>query len=68
MKNANTITREENDTLDNIGIEISKVGVGAVTITSALIGCWSVACLISGMISNNGPSGLVSSFISAITG
>ncbi len=68
MKKATTITRERTDAIDNVNVEISKVGVGAIAITSSLIGCWAVACLISGMVSSGGPAGLVSSFISAIAG
>ena len=68
MKDATTITRERSTALDNAGVEISKVGIGVIAVTSTLIGCWAVACLISGMISTGGPVGLVSSFISAISG
>ncbi len=68
MKDATTITRERSAALDNAGVEISKVGIGVITVTSTLIGFWAVACLISGMISTGGPVGLVSSFISAISG
>ena len=68
MKNATTITRERSEALDNVSVEISKVGVGAIAVTSTIIGCWAVACLVSGMISTGGPAGLVSSFITAIAG
>lgn len=68
MKNTTAITSEQSGALDNVGVEISKVGVGVIATTSTLIGCWAVACLISGMISSGGPAGLVSSFISAISG
>lgn len=63
-----TITRERSEALDNASLEISKVGIGAIAVTSTLIGCWAVACLISGMISTGGPASLASSFISAISG
>jgi hypothetical protein len=68
MKNTATIARERSEALDNVKVEISKVGVGAIAVTSTIIGCWAVACLVSGMISTGGPAGLVSSFISAIAG
>ncbi len=68
MKDATTITRERSDALDNTSVEISKVGVGAVAVTSTIIGCWAVACIISGLISTGGPAGLISSFVTAISG
>ncbi|AGF79552.1 hypothetical protein UWK_03023 [Desulfocapsa sulfexigens DSM 10523] len=68
MKNTTTITRERSTTNENTALELNKVGVHAVTISSAIIGCWAVACLASGVISSGGPAGLVSNFISAFTG
>ena len=47
---------------------MNKVGIHAITISSALIGCWAVACLASGMISTGGPAGLVANFVSAVIG
>lgn len=68
MRNTTTITRERSIANDNVTLELNKVGVHAVTISSAVIGCWAVACLASGIISSGGPSGLVSNFISAFIG
>ncbi len=68
MKNTTTITRERSLANENVSLELNKVGVHAVTITSAMIGCWAVACLASGMISSGGPAGLVSNFVSAFIG
>lgn len=68
MKNTTTITRERSAANENVSLELNKVGVQAVTISSALIGCWAVACLASGMISSGGPAGLVSNFVSALIG
>lgn len=68
MKNTTATTNEKSVAIDTVSLEISKVGVGAIAVTSTLIGCWAVACLFSGMISSGGPVGLISSFISAIAG
>ena len=68
MKNTNTITRENNSAISNVNVELSKVGVGAIGITSALIGCWATACLVAGMISSGGPVNLAASFVSAVIG
>ena len=48
--------------------EISRVGVAAVAISSAVIGCWAVACLFSGTISGDGGMAIISNLVKAITG
>jgi len=68
MKNTTTITRAKSIAQENVSLELNKVGVHAVTISSAIIGCWAVACLASGVISSGGPAGLVSNFVSAFIG
>ena len=68
MKNTTTITGERSAVNENVSVEINTVGVYTVTISSALIGCWAVACLFSGMVSSGGPSGLVSNFVTALVG
>ena len=68
MENTTTITKERSLANENVSLELNKVGVHAVTISSALIGCWAVACLASGMINSGGPVSLVSNFVSALIG
>ena len=68
MKNTTTITKERSVANENVSLELNKVGVHAITISSAMIGCWAVACLASGMISSGGPAGLVSNLVSAFAG
>jgi len=68
MKNTTTITKERSTANENVSLELTKVGIHTVTISSALIGCWALACLASGMISSGGPAGLVSNYVSAIIG
>ena len=68
MKSTTTITKENSAVNENVSIEINRVGVHAVTISSALISCWAVACLASGMISSGGPASLVSNYIAAFVG
>ena len=47
--------------------EISKVGVTAIAISASLIGCWALACLFAGLVSE-GPGVLVGNLVKAITG
>ncbi len=68
MKSANALTREKSIAQGTVSTEISRVGVGAIGVTSILIGCWAVVTLVSGMVSSGGPAGLVSSFMTAIGG
>ncbi len=65
MKNT-TMTKTRSAANEKVSTELNKVGAHAVTLSSALIGCWAVACLTSGIISSGGPAGLVSNFISAL--
>jgi len=67
MKNT-TIAKTRSAANENVSIEINKIGVQAVAFSSALIGCWAVACLASGMISSGGPVNLVTNFVSAVIG
>jgi len=68
MNNTMAITKENNAAIDSVNVELSKIGVGAIGITSALIGCWATACLVAGMISSGGPVSLVTNFVSAVIG
>ena len=53
---------------EDTGVELSRVGVSAIGITSAVIGCWAVVSLGAGMVSSGGPAGLVANFVSAFIG
>lgn len=44
-----------------------QVGVGLVTIVSAMIGIWGIACLISGL-SQFGVIGMIRGWIAAVMG
>ena len=68
MKKTTTITKERSAVNENVSIEINRIGVHAVTISSGLIGCWAVACLASGMISSGGPASLISNYVAALVG
>jgi hypothetical protein len=68
MNNTTTRTKENSAAISSVNVELGKIGVGAIGITSALIGCWATACLVAGMISSGGPVSLVSNFVSAVIG
>ncbi len=68
MKEATILTREESVARGDVSVEISKVAVGAIGVTSVLIGCWAVVCIISGMVSSGGPFELVRSLFAAMGG
>lgn len=48
--------------------EISKKALTAMAVPSALAGIWSVACLVSAMVSSGGPLGLVKEWVQAVAG
>ncbi len=68
MNNTTTNTKAKSVAQENVSLELNKVGVHVVTVSSALLGCWAVICLASGMISSGGPAGLASNFVSAFIG
>lgn len=47
---------------------ISQRALVAMAVPSALVGLWAAACLVSAMVSNGGPLGLVRIWFQAITG
>lgn len=59
----NTRNTVAHDDLNQAG----KVGLVAITTLSGLIGTWGVACMI-GAFATNGIGGVISGFLSAITG
>ena len=47
---------------------IPTLALGAIVLAMTLVGLWSAASLIGGMISATGPLGLVDGFIHALSG
>ena len=68
MKNATATNQTAAITETNVGTELNKVGVTAMTISAAVVGLWATACLFAGTIASGGPLGLISNFMTAITG
>ncbi len=50
------------------GAEVSRAAIMALSAPSALIGVWSLACLVGGLVASGGPIGLAQSWFSAIAG
>lgn len=48
--------------------EVSKVTIGAVGVFAAIVGLWSLACIIGGIVAGGGPGGLISGWFKAVTG
>ena len=55
-------------TTSDAAVEVSKVGVYGIAFSAAIIGCWSVACLVAGTISSGGPVGLIGNFVKSFIG
>ncbi len=57
----------------NVDLNVSEEVVGksviyAVGIASALIGLWSIACIVAGIIRSGGPLSLIGNWFRAVTG
>ena len=48
--------------------EISRVGVITVAAFGALVGLWSLACIVGGMAASGGPLAFVGDWFKAVTG
>ncbi|MCB2183544.1 MAG: hypothetical protein KQH63_16035 [Desulfobulbaceae bacterium] len=62
--NQTTARTQEQESISQSG---AQVGIGIITILSAMIGTWGVACLIGGL-SQYGVTGMVKGWISAVMG
>jgi hypothetical protein len=48
--------------------EVSKIGVMTIAAFGAVVGLWSVACIIGGMAASGGPLAFVGAWFNAVTG
>ena len=48
--------------------EVSKIGVITVAAFGAVVGLWSLACIIGGMAASGGPLAFVGDWFKAVTG
>jgi hypothetical protein len=48
--------------------EMSKVGIGALGVSSGIIGIWGVACMVGGLVEAGGPISLFKSWVGALIG
>lgn len=53
---------------DDATTEISKVGLITVAAFGALVGLWSLACIVGGMAASGGPLAFVGDWFKAVTG
>ncbi|OQX18292.1 MAG: hypothetical protein BWK76_07890 [Desulfobulbaceae bacterium A2] len=55
-------------TLEAAGSGAAQAGIGIITIMSALVGLWGLACLVGGLMAAGGPLELVRAWLGAVTG
>ncbi|WP_163338068.1 hypothetical protein [Desulfopila sp. IMCC35008] len=48
--------------------EVSKVSIALVAVFAAIVGLWSLACIVGGIVSSGGVGGLLSGWFKAVTG
>ena len=51
-----------------IGEELNVVALGFTGLSGAVVGMWSLACVVGGIISEGGVVGLARTWLSAVTG
>ena len=52
----------------NTATEISKVGIITIAAFGAIVGLWSLACIVGGMAASGGPLAFVGDWLKAVTG
>lgn len=48
--------------------EVSKVSITVVGVFATIVGLWSLACIVGGIMSSGGVTQLLSSWFKAVTG
>lgn len=48
--------------------EVSKVSIAVVGVFATIVGLWSLACIVGGIMSSGGVTQLLSSWFKAVTG
>jgi hypothetical protein len=56
------------NTAQNVTTEVSRVGIITVAAFGALVGLWSLACLVGGLSASGGPLAFVGDWFKAVTG
>lgn len=72
MKSTNVETkiRKKANAVDNsqATVEVSKEATMAAMVVPVLIGIWSAACFVGGMVVSGGPLTMIKNYFSAVTG
>lgn len=66
--NVNTHVKEKAVACPKIEVEVSKNTLTALSVAGAIVGIWSFASLIGGIISAGGPITLVKAWFNAVLG
>ena len=48
--------------------EVSRVGIVTIAAFGAIVGLWSVACFVGGMVASGGPLAFIGAWFKAVSG
>lgn len=70
MRKAQVQSRENSATSLRVEAttEVSKVSIALVGVFAAIVGLWSLACIVGGIVASGGVGGLLSGWFKAVTG
>jgi hypothetical protein len=71
MKNTAQVQQKSKvGTAGNVGVgtEVSKVSVTVVAVFGVIVGLWSLASLVGGLVASGGPLALVGNWFKAVSG
>ena len=55
-------------TSSDVGTEVSKVSISVVAVFGVIVGLWSLASLVGGLVASGGPLALVGNWFKAVLG
>ena len=61
-------TKTTISTQSDVATEVSRIGVLTIAAFGAVVGLWSVACIIGGMVASGGPLAFVGAWFKAVAG
>lgn len=71
MKNSTQVQQKSKVSADgraDVGTEVSKVSMTVVAVFGVIVGLWSLASLVGGLVASGGPLALVGNWFKAVSG
>lgn len=64
QETSRTLTKEKHD----VSTEVSRFSITVVGAFAVIVGLWSLACIVGGLMASGGPLKFIGSWLKAVTG